>query len=61
MRRYIIEQADVVVQNMRPGLVERYGLDAGVLRARKPSLIYCNMTAFGSAGPMKNARSGGCG
>ncbi len=55
LRRYIVEKADVVVQNMRPGLVERYGLDAQSLRAHKPSLIYCNMTAFGSAGPMKDA------
>jgi len=53
LRRYIIEKADVVVQNMRPGLVERYGLDAKSLRAEKPSLIYCNLTAFGSDGPMK--------
>jgi crotonobetainyl-CoA:carnitine CoA-transferase CaiB-like acyl-CoA transferase len=55
LRRYIVEKADVVVQNMRPGLVERYGLDAQSLRAHKPSLIYCNMTAFGSSGPMKDA------
>ena len=55
LRRFIVEKADIVVQNMRPGLVERYGLDAATLRARKPSLIYCNMTAFGSAGPMKDA------
>jgi len=55
LRRYIVDRADVVLQNMRPGLVERYGLDAEALRARKPALIYCNMTAFGSSGPMKNA------
>lgn len=55
LRRYILDKADVVVQNMRPGLVERYGLDADTLREQKPALIYCNMTAFGSAGPMKNA------
>ncbi len=55
LRRYILEKADVVLQNMRPGLVERYGLDAKSLRAQKPSLIYCNMTAFGSTGPMKDS------
>lgn len=53
LRRYIIEKADVVVQNMRPGLVERYGLDAASLRKDKPSLVYCNLTAFGADGPMK--------
>ena len=40
--------ADIVLQNLRPGLVETYGLDAATLRARKPSLIYCNLTAFGA-------------
>lgn len=54
LTRYIVERADVVVQNMRPGLVERYGLDAKALRTRKPSLIYCNLTAFGATGPMKS-------
>jgi crotonobetainyl-CoA:carnitine CoA-transferase CaiB-like acyl-CoA transferase len=51
---YIVEHADVVVQNMRPGLVERYGLDADSLRKRKPSLVYCNLNAFGAEGPMKS-------
>ena len=36
LRRYIVEKADIVVQNMRPGLVERYGLDAASLRKDKP-------------------------
>jgi crotonobetainyl-CoA:carnitine CoA-transferase CaiB-like acyl-CoA transferase len=55
LTRYIVENADIVVQNMRPGLIERYGLDAASLRKLKPSLIYCNMTAFGASGPMKGA------
>jgi crotonobetainyl-CoA:carnitine CoA-transferase CaiB-like acyl-CoA transferase len=54
LTNYIVEHADVVVQNMRPGLVERYQLDAASLRKRKPSLVYCNLNAFGSAGPMKS-------
>lgn len=54
LRRYIVEKADVVVQNMRPGLVERYGLDAASLRKDKPSLVYCNLTAFGADGPLKS-------
>ncbi len=37
LRRYIVEHADIVVQNMRPGLVERYQLDAASLREHKPS------------------------
>lgn len=54
LRRYILEHADVVVQNMRPGLVERYQLDAASLREHKPQLIYCNLTAFGAEGPLKS-------
>ncbi|MET0279368.1 MAG: CoA transferase [Pseudorhodoplanes sp.] len=52
--RYVVDHAHVVVQNMRPGLVDRYGLDAASLRKLKPSLIYCNLTAFGAEGPMKS-------
>ncbi len=55
LSRYIVEHADIVLQNMRPGLVERYGLDAATLRKLKPSLIYCNLTAFGAEGPMKSS------
>lgn len=54
LTRYILEEADIVVQNMRPGLVERYRLDAASLRTHKPSLVYCNITAFGAEGPMKS-------
>ncbi len=45
-------RADVVLQNMRPGQVEQLGLDAATLRARKPALVYCNLGAFGSVGPL---------
>jgi crotonobetainyl-CoA:carnitine CoA-transferase CaiB-like acyl-CoA transferase len=48
----ILERADVVLQNMRPGQVESLGLDAATLRARKPALVYCNLGAFGSIGPL---------
>jgi crotonobetainyl-CoA:carnitine CoA-transferase CaiB-like acyl-CoA transferase len=48
----IDERADVVLQNMRPGQVEQLALDAATLRARKPSLVYCNLGAFGCAGPL---------
>jgi crotonobetainyl-CoA:carnitine CoA-transferase CaiB-like acyl-CoA transferase len=51
--RFIIEHADVVLQNMRPGLVGKLGLDAATLRRAKPSLIYCNVAAFGAKGPMR--------
>ncbi len=50
--RFIDERADVVLQNMRPGQVDALGIGAQSLRARKPSLVYCNVGAFGSVGPL---------
>src|SRR3954467_11102063 len=57
LRRLIIERADVVIQNLRPGSAEKIGLDAASLRALKPDLIYCTIGAFGANGPLKD-RSG---
>jgi crotonobetainyl-CoA:carnitine CoA-transferase CaiB-like acyl-CoA transferase len=57
LRRYILDQADIVIQNLRPGLVDRFALGAAALRAEKPALIYCNLTAFGRTGP-KSAEPG---
>ncbi|WP_314196067.1 CoA transferase [uncultured Arthrobacter sp.] len=47
----LAEQADVVVQNFRPGTAERLGIGAGELRAKHPRLIYCTISAFGPDGP----------
>ncbi|MDA1101051.1 MAG: CoA transferase [Proteobacteria bacterium] len=55
LRRLIAEKADIVVQNLRPGVVEKFGLDAAAMMAADPALIYCNMGAFGPVGPMKDA------
>jgi crotonobetainyl-CoA:carnitine CoA-transferase CaiB-like acyl-CoA transferase len=52
LKALIDERADVVLQNMRPGQVESLGLDAVTLRASKPALVYCNLGAFGSVGPL---------
>ncbi len=52
---FIVGEADVVVQNMRPGLVDNLGLGATTLRQRNPALIYCNLGAFGDVGPMRNS------
>ncbi len=54
LRRFIVEESDIVLQNLRPGLVERYRLDAASLRALRPSLIYCNLAAYGTRGPLKD-------
>src|SRR5262249_37558616 len=54
LRRFILARADIVLQNLRRGVVENFRLDAASLRAEKPSLIYCNLAAFGTAGPLKD-------
>jgi crotonobetainyl-CoA:carnitine CoA-transferase CaiB-like acyl-CoA transferase len=54
LRRLISERADIVLQNMRPGQVDQLGLDGATLVAEKPSLIYCNLGAFGRVGPYKD-------
>ncbi|MCP5149821.1 MAG: CoA transferase [Ectothiorhodospiraceae bacterium] len=52
LRRLCIEEADVVLQNMRPGKIDKHGLGAHALRAENPRLVYCNMGAFGARGPL---------
>ncbi len=54
LKRLIVDSGDAVLQNMRPGQVEKYGLDAATLQAAKPALVYCNIGAFGAVGPLKD-------
>lgn len=54
LRQLILERADVVLQNLRPGHVEKLGIDGPTLLAQKPSLVYCNLGAFGREGPLKD-------
>jgi len=50
LKRFASE-CDVLVQNMRPGVMRELGLDAETLRAVNPRLIYCSLWAFGHKGP----------
>ena len=47
----LVERADVVVQNFRPGVAERLGIDYESLRQRVPALVYVAITGFGPDGP----------
>src|SRR5437764_11862476 len=44
-------QADVVLENFRPGAAERLGLDAAAVHDRNPAVVYCSITGFGKRGP----------
>ena len=52
--RRLVEEADAVVENFRPGVMERLGLGYEELRNVKPSLVYCTISGFGSTGPARN-------
>lgn len=54
LRAFILQQADVVIQNLRPGAAEKLGFGAAALTAAKPGLIYCSLSAFGAVGPMRD-------
>ncbi len=52
----LVVQADVLVQNFRPGTMERLGLGAEELRARHPRLIYVSISGVGDSGPYVKKR-----
>ncbi|EET48176.1 CaiB/BaiF CoA-transferase family protein [Thalassobium sp. R2A62] len=49
----LVRKADVLVENFRPGVMKRLGLDYPVLKSVKPRLIYCAISGFGQTGPRK--------
>lgn len=46
----LVARADVLVENFRPGVAERFGLGWEELRERHPRLVYCSITGFGRRG-----------
>jgi crotonobetainyl-CoA:carnitine CoA-transferase CaiB-like acyl-CoA transferase len=50
----LIAKADVVVENFRPGTLERLKLDYATLSAKHPRLVYCSVSGFGQTGPRRN-------
>jgi crotonobetainyl-CoA:carnitine CoA-transferase CaiB-like acyl-CoA transferase len=47
----LIETADVVVENFRPGLMEKWGLGPEQMKARNPGLVYARISGYGQTGP----------
>lgn len=50
--RKLVKTADVVVENFRPGVMQRLGLAYDELKQINPQLIYCSISGFGQAGPL---------
>jgi crotonobetainyl-CoA:carnitine CoA-transferase CaiB-like acyl-CoA transferase len=50
----LIAGADVVVESFRPGVMARLGLDYERVKALRPGLIYCSVSAYGQHGPWKD-------
>lgn len=49
--RTLAARADVVIENYKPGGLNKYGLDHATLLARHPQLVYCSISGFGQTGP----------
>ena len=52
--RPLLERADILVEQFRPGVMERLGLGAEAVRELNPGLIYCSITGFGQTGPKRD-------
>lgn len=50
----LVRTADVLVENYRPGVMERLGIGAEVLRAENPRLVYCAISGFGQEDPLSD-------
>lgn len=55
--RSLIDSADVLIENSRPGVMDRLGLGYATVSGTNPKLIYCSISAFGQSGP--RSREGG--
>jgi crotonobetainyl-CoA:carnitine CoA-transferase CaiB-like acyl-CoA transferase len=52
--RDLAKTADIIVENFRPGGLQKYGLDYASIAAINPGIIYCSITGFGQTGPYAN-------
>ncbi len=50
----LIARADVLIQNFRPGVIERLGLDYDTVRQINPRLVYATITGYGDRGPWRD-------
>ena len=53
----LVDHADVIVENFRPGVMERFGLDYETVAARNPRVVYASITGYGATGPWRDRRA----
>jgi crotonobetainyl-CoA:carnitine CoA-transferase CaiB-like acyl-CoA transferase len=51
--RRLVQKADVLIENFRPDVMQRQGLDYASLRELNPGLVYCSISGYGHASPLK--------
>ena len=54
LRVLILERADAVLHNLKLGALDKYGLGGAAMVEAKPSLVWCNLGAFGAVGPLRD-------
>lgn len=57
LARNLAAKSDVVIENFRPGVMERLGLGYEDLRKDSPGLVYCSISGFGATGPLRDQPS----
>lgn len=55
--RQLIDRADVLIQNLKPGALERLGFAPAFLRVTHPRLIVCSISGYGDSGPMADRKA----
>ncbi|CAE7755220.1 yfdE, partial [Symbiodinium sp. KB8] len=53
----LAEHADVIVENFRPGVMEKFGLSYEAVSAANPRIVYASITGYGATGPWKDRRA----
>src|SRR5690606_10781224 len=52
--RRLVEHSDVLVENFRPGVMERLGLGYAAAKALRPDIVYCSVSGYGQSGPRRD-------